>query len=239
MPIVAARTVRRVFRFQLDLFAWRRPPAIVAPTPAPRGIDIKASAAEIRRIILAKFNVPRLERDDLVQEVLLRIYVRNGLPCAYDPAKAALSTYVYRVTKNVIGHMLNAPRWKRLASEGDGEDVEELFAEQGDAVEAAETAGVDLQATRELGEIVPRRPRQVWELALEQRQAEARASADDVPGGDAVADEDQLPAARGHRARGRAVDRVRARARDGHGRGARGRVLEGDPHAVVEGMIIE
>lgn len=242
VPFNAVRFARRHLD-QLMLFEWVRPPE-VAPTPAARslagrGIDITAKAGDIRKIVFAKFRVEALDRDDLLQEVLFTIHRRNSLPSAFDPARAEFSTYVCMVARNVISHMLEAPRWRtEAAEEADAEPTG--TCETVGAQELGEDLDVDVDASRALGEIVPRCPRQVWEIALEQRRAAQSqppapeaASADDVPGRDTVADEDQPPSARRHRGRGRAVDRIAARSGHGNGRGRRADVLHGDALAAV------
>lgn len=124
----------------------------------------------MRRIVLAKFRGDRLDPDDLVQEVLLTIHRRNSLHSAFDPAKSGFVHYVHIVAANVLGHMTEAPRYRQEAGDDDAPEVTDQSPL--DVLALAEDAGIDVSASRELGELVPRAPRQVWEFALEQRKAE-------------------------------------------------------------------
>lgn len=71
-----------------------------------QGIDVAAKREDIRLIVLKHFSVPGVHPDDLVQEVLLGILQRNGLPgSAWDPARGSFGTYVYMVAKNVAARL--------------------------------------------------------------------------------------------------------------------------------------
>ena len=153
---------------QLDLFDWIRP-----AKAAPRGVDLAKRAGEVRRLVLAKYPGNSIDPDDIVQETLLTIHRRNSLPSAYDPSKSGFAHYVHIVAANVLGHMSKAPRYRLEAGEEDTDAVEVPDHRSPlDTIELGEDLDVDLDASRQLGELVPRRPRQLWEIALEQRKKE-------------------------------------------------------------------
>lgn len=72
-----------------------------------KGIDVGARYADIRRITLKYFAVAGVHPDDLVQEVAATLVLRNGQASAYDPARGAFSTYVYRVAWMCAARMAN------------------------------------------------------------------------------------------------------------------------------------
>ena len=84
----------------------------------PLGIDLGRSRApgkpaayvELQKLVLSslrKGGIP-LDPDDVVQEVAIAIVRRNRCESAYDPRECGFSHYVWMVSGNVIGHMLDA-----------------------------------------------------------------------------------------------------------------------------------
>jgi hypothetical protein len=139
--------------------------------PVPRGVTFDAATlATIRRVVLAKVPLRRLDPDDVIQQVLLTIHRRNALPSAYDPSLSGLAHYVYMVGENVVGHMSDSPKWRRECLDSDDELEATDDRAPLDAHAEVDEAAVNVDASRELGELVPRSPRQLWQIALEQRE---------------------------------------------------------------------
>lgn len=89
-----------------DLLPWPR----AADDGTPLGIDLAALHLDVRRIVLSKFHVEGVDREDLVATVIAAIARRNRLPSAYDPRRASLSKYVYTVAKCQAANLANDAR---------------------------------------------------------------------------------------------------------------------------------
>jgi len=86
---------------------------LAAPAPGrPRDSAVRA-AAELPKLVRAalRMSMVRLDPEDVVQEVALTIVRRNRTRSAYDPRRCSWSRYVYMLTRNGVGHMLE-PRWR-------------------------------------------------------------------------------------------------------------------------------
>jgi DNA-directed RNA polymerase specialized sigma24 family protein len=144
------------------------------------GVDLAAPgkqcatiAEDVRRIVLkrhaATAEAAALDPDDLVQDVYRRIMRRNYRPSAFDPRRASLSTYVYRVAGNAISDAMTAARTRAGhelhrgapgGEDGYDEDRDLAHADQSDPlaaledVDAAADAGLDVAASREAGELI-------------------------------------------------------------------------------------
>ena len=60
------------------------------------GIDLSIHVEDIRRILWAKFELPaHVDRNDVLQDVCLRIHKANTTGSPYDPSRASLSHYIY------------------------------------------------------------------------------------------------------------------------------------------------
>jgi DNA-directed RNA polymerase specialized sigma24 family protein len=105
----------------------------VAGEASPRGIDVAAKHTDIRRIVLKHFHVAGVHPDDLVQEVLAGILRRNQLPrSAYDPSRAAFSTYVYLVAHNVSARLARKEQRQHQAREAVEQTVRAFFQARGE-----------------------------------------------------------------------------------------------------------
>lgn len=91
------------------------------PPAVTRGVDVAAHFHDIRRLVTAYFRQPstraylrsranegfrgaRIELEDLVQDVALTIHRRNSQGSAFDPRRASMSKYVWKVTFTVLSH---------------------------------------------------------------------------------------------------------------------------------------
>lgn len=77
--------------------------------PRELGIDLTAHYEDVRRLVC--HNYWRLIRDngwdldDIIQQVLLAIAVRNGGTCPFDPERSSLAHYILLVAQGVIRNL--------------------------------------------------------------------------------------------------------------------------------------
>lgn len=110
-----------------------------APDGTPLGVDLAAPsrhkgsatvADDVRRIVLKHFHPEGVDPDDLVGEVYAAISRKNRQGCAFDPRRAGLSKYVWRVAYGVHSNLRGAAkRWEEIvdprAQCGDSEPGDE------------------------------------------------------------------------------------------------------------------
>lgn len=54
-----------------------------------------------------------MDEDDLRQELLVRVLSRQSMPCAYDPERGAVSTYLFRSFESICSHLQDQARIRR------------------------------------------------------------------------------------------------------------------------------
>jgi len=54
-----------------------------------------------------------MDEDDLRQELLVRVLSRQSMPCAYDPSRGAVSTYLFRSFESICSHLQDQARIRR------------------------------------------------------------------------------------------------------------------------------
>lgn len=57
-----------------------------------------------------------MDEDDLRQELLVRVLKRQSMPCAYDPSRGAVSTYLFRSFSSICSHLQDQARIRRTES---------------------------------------------------------------------------------------------------------------------------
>ena len=74
------------------------------------GIDLAAHHLDVRRVTLRKYGRAArragIDPDDLVQEVCLRIHRHNSGASAYDPSRAAMTTYIRMQARSALLNLL-------------------------------------------------------------------------------------------------------------------------------------
>lgn len=145
-------------------------PRLAEDGVTPLGIDVVAKVADIRKLAVAGFGRAAEETgvgvEDLVQTVLLAIFRRNRMPCAFDPRRSSLGHYVHLVAdrqlKNLLGVRARAP----LAEEDHPEVVDDTLDAAARLTAMADLADLQDDDEREaLGE----ERRELWEIALQER----------------------------------------------------------------------
>jgi hypothetical protein len=132
-----------------------------------RGVDITARHLDISRLAAAYWRqskrffkkregegraARRIECEDFVQDVLLTIHRRNDLPSAYDPSRASLSKYVWKICFSVASHGTERLEPEKLTREQDGA-VSLLDAPVHDSAETIAAASVSPESARVLAEL--------------------------------------------------------------------------------------
>jgi len=54
-----------------------------------------------------------MDEEDLRQELLVRVLSRQSMPCAYDPSRGAVSTYLFRSFESICSHLQDQARIRR------------------------------------------------------------------------------------------------------------------------------